>query len=188
MKELPNRTSIDSLRQTEYMKLLEYAVTSAGKLFTRDQAIAGAGVSAQGFDDYVGTIYAEADPSSGQYGLTLNTLPTYIQFRELDEALKGAKDAQHEAKIARRTAIIAIVISAVLALIQVYFQINGVLKIETGQVRQLVEASQSIEKGQATRLDTLNSKVEETNKALLELKQSLPELLDRAKGQRVLKH
>jgi len=188
MKELPARASIDHLRETEYMKLLEYAVASAGNLFTRDQAIKDAGVSAEGFDGYIGTIYAEDSANRGYYGLTLETLPTYIQFRELDEALKGAKDAQHEAKIARRTAIVAIVISAVLALIQVYFQINGDLKIEAGQVHQLVEASQSIEKSQVTRLDTLNSKVEETNKTLLELKQSLPELLDRGKGQRLLKH
>ena len=47
MEELPNRTSIDHLRQTEYMKLLEYAVASAGRLFTREEAIAGAGVSAK---------------------------------------------------------------------------------------------------------------------------------------------
>jgi len=104
----------------------------------------------------------------------------------LDEAVKSAKDAQHEATTARRIAVIAIVISAVLALIQVYFQINGELKLEAGQINQLVEATQSIEKSQTSRLDTLNSKVEETNKALLELKQSLADRLDPGKRKPVI--
>jgi hypothetical protein len=177
MDELPNRTSIDHLRQTDYMKLLEYGVAKAGRPFTREEAIAGARVSTEGFDAYLGTLYVEASRGSGQYALTIDTLPMYIGFRELDEALKGAKDAQREAITARRIAIIAIVISAVLALIQVYFQINGEMQLDAGQVRQLVQASESIEKSQATRLDAINNKVEETNKALLEMKQGQMDLL-----------
>jgi hypothetical protein len=186
MEELPSRTSIDHLRQTEYMKLLEYAVANAGRLFTREEAIADAGVSTEGFDGYAGTIYAETSPGSGQYGLTLDTLPMYIGFRELDEALKGARDAQREATTARRIAIMAIVISAVLALIQVYFQINGEMKIDAGQVRQLVQASESIERSQAVRLEAISSKVEEANKALLEMKQTQSDLLDPKKRHPVI--
>lgn len=160
------------------MKLLEYAVANAGRLFTREEASAGAGVSTEAFDAYLDTLYAEASPSSGKYGLTLETLPMYIGFRELDEALRGGKDAQREATTARRIAIVAIVISAVLALIQVYFQINGEMKLDAGQVRQIVQASESIEKSQATRLEAIGSKVEEANKALLEMKQTQTNLLD----------
>ena len=72
----------------------------------------------------------------------------------------------------------AIVISAVLALIQVYFQINGELKLEAVRFTSSLKHVNRLEKSQTTRLDSLNSKVEETNKALLELKQSLADRLD----------
>jgi hypothetical protein len=160
------------------MKLLEYAVAHAGGVFTREQAVAEAGVSREGFDAYIGLLYVEDLPGTGNYCLTLETLPMYIGFRELEEAVKSAQDAQNKATTARRIAITSILISALLALIQVYFQINGSMKIDAAQLRELVQASQSIEDSQAKRLDALNSKVEEITKLLLEVKQTQSDLPD----------
>jgi hypothetical protein len=183
MDKPTNRPSIDSLRETQYMKLLEYAALRANRPFSRQNAIDEAGILGESFDTYVDVIYTST--GSDQYAIQVDTLPKYIAFREFEEAVISATEAKAEAKTARTLAVVAIVLSAALALLQFYFQVAGTLKLDAGQVNQLVQASQSIEKSESNRLDALNSKLDETNKALLRLDQNQTELLNRLKPKAV---
>lgn len=170
MKEQP--TTLSTLRDTAYMKLLEYAANNAGKPFSREAAISGAGVRDEAFDVYVGVIYVEASPQSGTYLITTDALPKYIEFLELEEARAASKAANAEAKSARKIAIAATVIAGALASGQIILQVTGEVRLDDAQARQLVQVTETIDKNQAAGLGEIKTRLDAANGVLGEIKQN----------------
>lgn len=164
--------TITELRSSNYMKLLEYAASNIRKPFTEQEAITATGVSPQVFAGYVGSIYSETTAGSGSYGITIDTIPKYIEFLEFEEAKASAESAKTEAKSARTIAFLAILISIALALIQV----NGTTTLDKTQFSALVQASSSINetiiKNQTPKLDLLAAKLDKGNDTLQKVEQN----------------
>jgi hypothetical protein len=173
--EMPAPT-ITELRSSNYMKLLEYAASNIGKPFTAQDAITATAVSRQVFEGYVGSIYSEITANSGRYGITIDTIPKYIEFLEFEEAKASAESAKAEAKSAQKIALFAIGISIIVALTQVGIQVMGTTTLDKKQFLALVQASNSVHetiiKNQTPQLVQLAAKLDKGNDTLQKVEQN----------------
>jgi len=161
------------------MKLLDFAVVRGADPFSASDATTALNeVTETDFNNFIDIIYAKKpDNGTPKYAALVDVLPKYIQFREFEEAQISARDAKKEARTAKTLAFLAMALAIVLAVIQIAFQVKGDVKINDGQLRQLVTAPQTIEKAETTGLDEIKKQLEDTNKALQQINQNESEIL-----------
>jgi hypothetical protein len=94
--------------------------------------------------------------------MVVETIPNYISFLELEDSRRNASQAWW-------FAVLAIVVSMLLAGFQIYIQIAGEIKLDVGQFNQLVQTSASVGNNQVKQLEAINLKLEKTNEGFKEI-------------------
>jgi hypothetical protein len=172
---LASPSTLDQLRGSDYMKLMEYTAGRIGNPFTSAEAISAAKVSQQSFDAYVDILYAKTASESDKYSMTVDAVPRYIEFLEFQQARDDAIAAKKEATNALTVAIIAIIVSGLLAIGQIAYQAFGSTKLDSDQINALLVASSAseptkiaIEATRSPQLEALHAVVEANHQSLVQ--------------------
>lgn len=128
-------------REHEYIRALRWAFEQSEKHEGNDLFIFTGREIAEGAEISVGTLTAltrryetdtpfrirhdHADPLQGRYSLRYSAAMDYLDYTELQEAREASRDAQRAARKAYYLAVLAFVVSSILAVASVGFQLTG---------------------------------------------------------------